>query len=289
MTAFKVPQLRVQPAARRAGAAAWLTVGTMVAILFVSPLIAVALGSLKSPTEAALVPPTLWPQAPTFDNYVRLWTSDVGVDKAILNSVGVASGVVLITVVVSLLAAYGLERFPFRGSETLFMIMLAAIMVPFQVLVSPLFVVLNRLGLTNSLFGVVLVIATFQLPFATFIIRNSYAAIPKDIFEAAAMDGSDLWRTMRLTIPLVRAGLITGALFAFFAAWNEFFAALILLSDQDKFTLPVVLTTLINGARGSVDWGLLQTGVVITIVPCLVIFTVLQRYYVSGMVAGSGK
>lgn len=286
---MRLPATLTAPADRKAGPAVWMTLAAMVALLFASPLIAVSLGSLKTPSEAAEVPPTYFPRTPSFLNYERLWESNVGIGTAVLNSVIVAVAVVALTVVVSLLAAYSLERFPFRGSEAIFMLMLAAIMVPFQVLVSPLFVVLNTLGMTNSLWGLVIVIATFQLPFATFIVRNSFAAIPKEVFEAASMDGAGVWNTLRMSIPLVRAGLITGGLFAFFAAWNEFFGALILLSDQDKFTLPVALTTLINGARGAVDWGLLQAGVTIAIVPCLVIFLILQKYYVSGMVAGSGK
>jgi multiple sugar transport system permease protein len=261
----------------------------MIAIMFASPLIAVLLGTFKTPEEAAAVPPAYLPENPSAGNYIRLWESSVGVGTAVANSVFVAVGVVLVTVSVALLAAYGFERYPFVGSETIFLVMLAAIMVPFQVLVSPLFIVLNTLGLTNSRLGLVVVIATFQLPFATFILRNSYAAIPREVFEAASVDGAGLWTTLRMSIPLVRAGLITAALFSFFAAWNEFFGALILISDQDKFTLPVVLATLVNRSRGAVDWGMLQTGVVITILPCLIVFIILQKYYVSGMVAGSGK
>jgi multiple sugar transport system permease protein len=133
------------------------------------------------------------------------------------------------------------------------------------------------------------VVTTFQLPFATFVLRNSFAGIPSELYEAASVDGAGMWSALRMLLPLLRPGLITAALFAFFAAWNEFFAALILLSDQTEFTLPVILTTLVNGARGSVDWGLLQSGVVVTILPCLVIFIALQRYYVRGLIAGSGR
>ncbi|TDC48055.1 carbohydrate ABC transporter permease [Jiangella ureilytica] len=261
----------------------------MVAVLFASPLIAVLLGSFKSPAEAARTPPTYVPDEPSLRNYTALQDSSAGVWTAIGNSALVAAGSVVLTVVLALLAAYGFERYRFRGSEAVFVLMLAAIMVPFQILVSPLYVVLNALGLTNSLVGIVLVITTFQLPFSVFVIRNSFAAIPGELYEAAAVDGAGLWRTLRALAPLLRAGLITAALFTFFAAWNEFFAALILLADQDRFTLPVVLTTLISGARGSVDWGLLQSGVIVTVLPCVVIFIVLQKYYVSGMTAGAGK
>jgi multiple sugar transport system permease protein len=274
---------------QKAGRGTWYVVVTMIAILFVSPLVSVLLGSFKSPSEAARTPPTYLPQHLSMRNYTALGLSDIGVGQSIINSAVVAVATVILTVVIALLAAYGFHVYPFRGSNVVFVLMLAAIMVPFQVLLTPLYVVLQKVQLTNSLAGLVIVVTTFQLPFATFVLRNSFAGIPTELYEAAAVDGAGMWNTLRMMLPLLRPGLITAALFAFFAAWNEFFAALILLSDQTKFTLPVILTTLVNGARGSVDWGLLQSGVVVTIVPCLVIFIALQRYYVRGLIAGSGR
>jgi multiple sugar transport system permease protein len=162
-------------------------------------------------------------------------------------------------------------------------------MVPFQVIVTPLFIVLQSVGLASSLFGLVLVITTFQLPFAVFVMRNAFDSIPTEIWEAAEMDGAGPLRSLWAMLPLLAPGLLTAGLFAFFSAWNDFFGALILLSDQSQFTLPVVLTSLINGARGSVNWGLLQSGVVVSIAPCIVIFLVLQRQYVSGLMSGAVK
>jgi multiple sugar transport system permease protein len=261
----------------------------MIALLFVSPLVSVVIGSFKTPQEASRTPPSYVSAHLSTHNYTQLRLSDLGVNQSIINSAAVAVATVVLTVLIALGAAYGFQQFPFPGSNALFVLMLASIMVPFQVLLTPLYVVLHDLHLTNSLVGLVVVITTFQLPFATFVIRNSFAAVPRELYEAAAVDGAGMWKTLWMMLPLLRPGIITAGLFAFFAAWNEFFAALILLSDQSKFTLPVILTTLVNGARGSVDWGLLQSGVVVTIVPCLVIFVALQRYYVRGLVAGSGK
>jgi multiple sugar transport system permease protein len=261
----------------------------MLALLFISPLVSVLIGSFKTPQAASQTPPSYITKHLSLRNYTELRLSDIGVNQSIINSAVVAVATVVLTVVIALMAAYGFQQFPFPGSNVIFILMLASIMVPFQVLLTPLYVVLHDLHLTNSLFGLVIVISTFQLPFATFVIRNSFAAIPRELYEAAAVDGAGMGKTLRMMLPLLRPGIITAGLFAFFAAWNEFFAALILLSDQSKFTLPVILTTLVNGARGSVDWGLLQSGVVVTILPCLVIFVALQRYYVRGLVAGSGR
>ena len=162
-------------------------------------------------------------------------------------------------------------------------------MVPFQVLMVPLFTVLNDLSLTNSFIGVILVITTFQLPFATFVIQNSFSSIPEDFWEAIAVDGAGDWRSLRVALPLVLPGFITAALFAFFAAWNEFFIVLILLSEETKYTLPVMLTTLLTGTLGSIHWGILDASVVITALPCLILYVALQRHFVRGVMAGMGR
>jgi multiple sugar transport system permease protein len=267
----------------------WYVVAACVALLFASPLLFGLIDSLKSPVEAVRIPPTYFPHHPTLGNYTGLNIGGLGIDRFFLNSVLISVATVICTVVVAGLAAYGFARYSFRGSRAVFLVMLGAIMVPFQVLMVPMYTVLNRLSLTNSLVGVVLVITTFQLPFATFVIQNSLSAIPQDLWEAAAVDGAGVWRSLKLALPLARAGMITAGLFAFFAAWNEFFIVLILLSDEPKYTLPVVLTTLLTGTLGSIHWGILDASVVITALPCLVIYAALQRHFVRGVMAGIGR
>jgi multiple sugar transport system permease protein len=267
----------------------WYVVAACVALLFASPLIFGLIDSLKSPAEAIQSPPSYLPHHPTLGNYTSLSIEGYGIDRFFLNSVIISVATVICTVVIAGLAAYGFARYPFRGSRVVFLVMLAAIMVPFQVLMVPMYTILMKLSLTNSLVGVVLVISTFQLPFATFVIQNSFAAIPSDLWEAAAVDGAGIWRSLRLALPLARAGMITAGLFAFFAAWNEFFIVLILLSDEPKYTLPVVLTTLLTGTLGSIHWGILDASVVITAVPCLILYAALQRHFVRGVMVGMGR
>ena len=269
--------------------ATWYVVGACVALLFASPLVFGLIDSLKSPAEAVQQPPTYFPHHPVLGNYTSLSIGGLGIDRFFLNSVIVSVATVVCTVVIAGLAAYGFSRYSFRGSRVLFLVMLAAIMVPFQVLMVPMYTVLNRLSLTNSLVGVVLVITTFQLPFATFVIQNSFAAIPEDLWEAAAVDGAGVWRNLRLALPLIRPGMITAGLFAFFTAWNEFFIVLVLLSNEPKYTLPVVLTTLLTGTLGSIHWGILDASVMITAVPCLILYAALQRHFVRGVMAGIGR
>ncbi len=202
----------------------------------------------------------------------------------------VAVGATLATVVLSTLGGYAFARLRFPGSNIVFFATLATFMIPFQAIITPLYIVLKDLGLQNSLLGLTIVYTTFQLPFGLFLMRNSFASIPSTLEEAALVDGCGtlgaMWRVM---LPVAVPGLITTALFTFFTAWNEFFAALILISDQAKFTLPVALTLISSGTFGAIDWGLLQAGVATTIVPCIVIYLLLQRYYVGGLLSGAVK
>jgi multiple sugar transport system permease protein len=261
----------------------------MVGLLFISPLISVAISSVKTPAEASMAPPTYLPSTLSLMNFERLSLGGSSIWGYIANSAAVAVGTVGGTVIIATLAAFGLSRYRFRGSEVIFVAILTTIMVPFQIILTPIYIELQTLSLGNSRVGLTFIMITFQLPFAIFMIRNSFNTIPADIYDAAAVDGAGVWTSLRLVLPLVMPGLVTAAIFAFFAAWNEFFAPLILLADQDKFTLPVMLTTLTNGAYGSVDWGILQAGVVVTVLPCIVIFVILQRYYVRGLLGGSSK
>jgi multiple sugar transport system permease protein len=192
--------------------------------------------------------------------------------------------------VLATLGGYGFARYRFRGSGVLFLVVLGTLMVPFQALLTPLYSVLHTLHLQNSLLGLTLVYITFQLPFALFVMRNAFAGLPRELEDAAALDGAGPLVTLaRVLVPVARPAVVTVALFAFFSAWNEFLAALIFLSDQARYTLPVFLTTLVSGRLGAIDWGVLEAGVVITMLPCIVIFLVLQRYYVRGLAAGAVK
>ncbi len=277
---------RIRPSLTRLGMA---VVALMIGLMFASPLILVIISSLKPPGEASAVPPTYLPQHLSFENFTSLNIAGAGIWQYLLNSVQVTVGTIVLTVILATLAAYGFSRWPFPGSNLLFVVILTAIMVPFQILLTPLFVVARFLHVDNSLVGLVLIYTTFQLPFSLFVMRNSFDAIPDELFEAAEVDGASEFQSLRAMLPLVRPGLATVVLFAFFAAWNEFIGALILLSDQEKFTLPIMLTTLMIGQHGAINWGLLEAGVVLTIVPSIVIFLTLQRAFVTGLTAGSGR
>ena len=271
--------------------AAWWGTCIALTVLFLYPLYVMISQSLKNPQEAAQVPPTLFPHEISGAKYSALaHTGGINVFDHIGNSAMVSIGATVATVLLSTLGGYAFAKLRFPGSNLVFFATLATFMIPFQAIITPLYIVLKDLGLQNSLLGLGFVYTTFNLPFGLFLMRNSFAAVPNTLEEAALMDGCGpigaMWRVM---LPVAVPGLITTALFTFFASWNEFFAALILISDQDQFTLPVTLTLISSGVFGSVDWGLLQAGVALTIVPCIVIYLLLQRYYVGGLLAGAVK
>ncbi len=191
---------------------------------------------------------------------------------------------------VSLLAGYGFSRYRFPLKNLFFVLIIATLMIPFQSILTPLFIILAKLGLNNSLVGLVLVYVTLQLPFSVFMMRNAFDAVPREIEEAARIDGArDLKLLVRVLLPLVMPGVATVAIFAFLNSWNEFLAALILLSDNEKYTLPVLMTAVRAGRLGAINWGAVQAGVMVMTIPCLAVFLILQRYYMRGLMAGAVK
>jgi multiple sugar transport system permease protein len=272
--------------------AAWWAGCLAFGALFVFPLYLTLVQSLKTPAEAAATPPTLLPHALSLRNYLSLngQAGSIDVGQHLLNSLAVALATSAGTVLLATLAGYGFARLRFPGAGLLFLAMLAAFMIPFQAIITPLYVVLHVIGLSNSLIGLALVYITFQLPFGLFLMRNSFAALPSDLEESAQLDGCSLLTTLwRVMLPLAVPGVVTTALFSFFNSWNEFFAALILITDESKFTLPVTLSVLQTGQFGTIDWGVLEAGVVLSAAPCVVLFLLLQKYYVGGLLSGAVK
>lgn len=271
---------------------AWWVVCVCLAIVFLYPLYVMVTQSLKAPAEAVQVPPTMYPHAWSLENYRALADSSSGLSllRSLGNSLVVSLSVTVLTTVVATLAGYGFARLPFRGSGVIFFLALVAFMVPFQAVITPLFLILRDLGLLGSRPGLILVIATFNLPFGLFLMRNAFAALPGSLEEAAMIDGCGTLGAMRrVLLPVALPGVVSTALLTFFTAWNEFFATLILLVDQDKYTLPVSLQMLASGQNNQVDWGVMQAGVTVTVLPCVVIFLLLQKYYVSGLLSGAVK
>lgn len=268
---------------KTAGLAAHHIGSTILAILFLLPLIWTAVSSFIG-TGASKN------GGFGFGNYQRVIDYGDGIGTYLLNTTAVALMTVVGVLIVSAFGGYAFARLPFRGRNVLFILTLAILMVPYATILIPLYVLLGWLGLQDTLFGLAMVMVMLQLPFSLFMMRNSFESLPKELDEAALVDGCSIpgafFRILlRGTIP----GLVTVGLYAFLASWNEFIAPLIFLTDGSKFTLPVALVSLRSGALGSVDYGGLQAGVIVSALPCLILFLLLQRFYVRGFTSGALK
>ena len=257
---------------------------TGLAVLFLYPLVWTAISSVSP------LPGTNQVDGWGFGNYITLANYQAGIGVYLLNSLFVSTLTVVLTLTISLLGGYAFARFDFPGKNLLFLSTLAILMVPYATLLIPLYVLLNMVGLSNSLVGVALVLTMFQLPFSTFMMRISFESIPKEMDEAAMVDGcstfSALWRVL---VPAVRPGLLTVGLFAFLASWNDFMAPLILINDTNRMTLPLAVANLRGQVQGVVDYGATEAGVVVLALPCVLLFLLLQRQYVSGFMSGAFK
>lgn len=263
----------------------------LVSLIFLAPIFWVVMASFRDVSQALQPPLPPWPTDRfTVDSYARLQSFGQSILHYTGNSAFVALGTAALTILVSLLAGYGFSRHRFPLKGLVFVLILTTIMIPFQSILTPLFLLLAKMGLQNTLIGLVFIYTTLQLPFSVFMMRNAFDAVPREIEEAARIDGiKGMALLVKVMVPLVTPGIVTVGLFAFLNAWNEFLAALVLLTDQDKFTLPVLMTAVRYGRYGSVDWGAVQAGVTLMMIPCLVLFLILQRSYIRGLTAGAVK
>lgn len=259
--------------------------------VMLTPLVLSILASFKSTAEAAALPPTYIPSAITLDSYERLWTYQAGLPTYLLNSFGTAFLTIGFVLLLTVPAAYALARFPIPGKEVMFVLLLLALIIPYQALLTPMFLMFAQFKLTNSLIGLAILHTAIQIPFSVYILRNSFAAVPRELEEAAVMDGANTWQVLRrIFIPSLVPAIITVALFAFVASWNEFLGALVMMSKGSSFTLPVILAAArTETSLGGTDWGMLQAGVTISIIPCIGVYLLLQKYYVSGLLSGAVK
>ncbi len=205
-----------------------------------------------------------------------------------LNSLIVALSTTVVGVVLSCTAAYALSRFRFPGRKAGLTTFLVVQMFPATLLLLPLYVILDKLGLLNSLVGLVLVYSTTAIPFCVWTLKGYFDSLPRELEEAARIDGASTWMIFRkIILPLARPGIAVTALFSFMTAWNEFIMASTFMTDESKYTLPVLIQSSVG--QFSADWGLFAAGAVVTSIPVMVAFYVLQKYLVGGLTAGAVK
>ena len=274
---------------RQAGLAVYLIVGTVASILFVLPLAWAVFRSLLPDSLVTSAPAKADLSHLGFGNYSGLIRGGDILHYA-LNSLLVAAMTAVATAVVATMAGYGFARFRFRGSGIVFALILATLMVPFQALLTPLFLEMHSLRLTNNLIGLALFYTTFNLPFGVFVMRNTFLQVPWELSEQAAVDGASAARTLISVLrPLVVPGVATTVLYAFLFSWTEFVGALTFLTSNDLFTLPLALLNMEYGSVGQVNFGYLEAGAVIAMIPCVVLYIALQRYYIRGLTSGVVK
>jgi len=229
----------------------------------------------------------MWPSRTSFEHYGFVLThSDF--PKFFKNSVIVSASTAFIVTILASLAGYALSRFQFRGKLWIVVLMLLTQMFPLVMLVAPIFKMLSPLGLTNSLTGLVVVYVAFNVPFATFLMQSFFDGIPKDLEEAAMIDGATRFRAFRqIILPLTLPGIAATLGFVFTAAWSELLFALMLISGADASTFPVGLLTFVS--KFSVDFGQMMAAGVMALIPACLFFLLIQRYLVQGLTAGAVK
>jgi multiple sugar transport system permease protein len=299
MSTYALTQSRTPGAVRRRLAHAWdgrqkHLIGALcmaICAIMLTPLAASVLASLKTTKEAAALPPTYYPHVLSLDSYERLWNYQAGLPTYLYNSAGAAFLAIAFCLALAIPAGYALARFPVPGKEFFFVVLLLALIIPYQALLTPLFFIFSRLHLQSSLVGLAIVHTAIQLPFSLYIIRNAFEAVPRELDEAAVMDGCSSWQILvYIFLPAIVPAIITVSLFAFIASWNEFLGALVIMNKDTTFTLPLILAAARQQTSiGGTDWGMLQAGVTISIIPCVLFYVLLQKYYVSGFLNGAIK
>lgn len=249
------------------------------------PLVWMVSASLMPTGEATALPLRLLPRAPTFEHYAALF-SRLNLARYLLNSAVLAVTVTLIAVLFNSMAGYAFAKLHFSGRERLFRILLAALVIPAQVAMLPLFLMLKELGCINTYWGVI--IPGMASIFGIFLIRQYALSIPDSLLDAARIDGAGEFRIYRtLVLFLCAPILVTLAIFTFMSVWNDFLLPLIVLTDNDMYTLPVALANL--AGEHVQDTELMMAGAVLTMLPVMVLFVVLQKYYIAGIMTGGVK
>ena len=257
---------------------------SVIAFFMLIPLVWLVSTSFKSPSEDIFqFPPQLLPSQPTFENFVSVWQSNP-FGRYLFNSTIVSVLTVALNLLFCSLAAYPLARLNFKGREVIFSAIVATILIPFQIVMIPLYVLAVQLGLRNSYLGVIF--PAIASAFGIFLLRQAFQGVPKELEEASRMDGcSDLGVWWHIMLPSIRPALVTLSIFVFIGSWSDFLWPLIVLDRPELYTLPLGVANL--AGTFTLDWRLIAAGSVISIVPILLFFVAMQHYIVPSE-AGSG-
>ncbi len=257
-----------------------------IALITIGPFLWLLSTALKSGGENIFqYPPKLIPESPTLVNFLKVREA-VAIERYFLNSTFVALATISLNIVVSALAAYPLARMKFKFKNIIFYGILGTMMVPFQILMISIYVFSVRTGITDSYAGLILPVAVNA--FGIFLLRQAFLKIPVDIEEAAIIDGCNSFQIWwRILLPLIKPSIATLAIFTFMMSWSRFMWPLIVISNPEYYTLPIGISYL-SGLFSS-NWRLIAAGSLISIIPIIIIFLFLQRYFIKGAMAGAVK
>ncbi len=272
----------MNPRAAKAVINGLLVGGTLVALF---PLLWMLAVSFMRPGEASALPPLLLPAHATLQNYRDLFER-TGMGRYLLNSLLISGAITLLSLAFNVTAGYAFAKLRFAGRKKLFQSLLGLLVIPAQVAMLPLFLMLKYMGLVNSYAAVV--VPAMATAFGIYLVRQYARGIPDELLEAARIDGASEFRIFgQIVLPLLKPIMITLAIFTFLTAWNDFMWPLIALTGQEHYTLPIGLASLAR--EHAQDSELMMAGSVVTVVPVLVLFLALQRYYIEGLLVGSVK
>lgn len=271
----------------RSSGAIWIPAAVVV-IAVLGPYGWMVITSLRTNEELVRLPIAYLPTHPTLENYATLANS-TPFASYFVHSLIVAILTTLIGVLLALLAAYGFVRFRFKGQQILLLSTVMVYLVPAIVLVVPLFIVMLSLGLVNTLEALIFSHLTFALPFSIWMLSGYLRELPRDLDEAAMVDGANRIQIfLRIIVPLALPGVVATGLFSFIVSWNDFVYAVMLATTDEVRTLPVGLQLFLSPER-STSWGILSAGGVVTSLPVAILFFFFQRYLIGGLTAGAVK
>ncbi len=250
------------------------------------PLVWLFITSLKTNKEYIASAFSL-PAVPQFSNFVNAWNS-ANLGRMIVNSISVAIIATILNILIASMASYAISRFRFKGREIIFAMFSAGIMVPLNAMMVPYFTIFSKIGLMDSLWALRILYAAINLPISTFIVRGFMDDFPKEIEEAAYVDGCGFYgRFFRIVLPLTKTGVVTAATFAFLTCWNEFVYANLLTSSPQTKTIQIGIRYFTN--QFSTDYVSMYAAIVIAIIPSIVIYMIFQEQIIAGLTAGAVK
>ncbi len=256
------------------------------AVIMLAPLVFTLATSLRTPAESFSLPPKWIPTSPDWSNYKDVFTT-IPMRTYFWNSTIVTLSIVIGQMITSALAGYAFARLDFPGRTVIFWLILATLMIPLQATIIPVFVLISKAGLSDTLAS--LILPALASAFGTFLMRQYFLQIPKEFEEAAIIDGASQWQVFwAIYLPLAKGGLAVLAVLTFNGYWNEFLRPLIFLKTVDNFTLPIGLVNL-QGYMGTGSVSVVLAGVVISLLPVLIVYMIGQRYLVEGLMVGGLK